>query len=83
MKYSIIKDAELVQSAAKYKQGRHLLTGSLLGDAIAHLDTHPNKVCMVSYREGKKVLFSGPIPKWTIVDVTNKSFSDIADFFRC
>jgi hypothetical protein len=79
--FSIVKNDKLAQTAACSVQGRKFWTGGRIEDAQVHLILHPNDVCMVRYHADKIVLLGGPIPKSTLVDVTDHDFANIADSF--
>lgn len=76
----VIQDRELVRLAVKSKQGREFYTTFHIEDAQSYLNEKPHDVCMARY-QGKKVLLGGPIPSGNAVDVTNETFSFVADAF--
>ena len=90
----IIQDEHLIKAATSSAEGRQFWTGGRLEDAMEHLQHNPNDVCMVrlfqpqndrgesaAAKTSKIVLLGGPIPQDTLLDVTNRDFSDIADSF--
>ena len=53
-----------------------------MDDAARHLEENPNDVCLVRWQEKQiNVLLGGPIPKQTLLDVTDHDFSYIKDSF--
>ena len=79
--YTVVRDSKLQRIATSANEGRKFWTGPCVNDALKHLQSFPNDVCLVPYQDKKKVMLGGPIPAGTLLDVTGENFALFADSF--